>query len=284
MTTEQVLAVTAGETDIVIAPVEDGTKAPETEAQTEEGQTEGQAAEGEAPEEEERKRESAKDRRERDRAYKQRLREERDRALSEAKEAKDRADRILQAVTAKQPPKESDFASYDDFTAAKTAWAVRRELAEDQANEAKAKADEAETRAATISQEEQRLDRDAWSRQVMDAKQRYADFDAVVYAENVPIPGHVAQALVRTPDGADVAYYLGQNPDIASELARLSPLDAAIEIGRITARLSAPPPKSKTSAPPPIKPVSAASGSPTKSVENMSQAEFAAWRANGGTF
>ncbi len=250
-----------------------------------EGQDEGQTAEEGKPTEEEkeaeRKRESAKERREREKAYKARLKEERDEAERAAKAAEARASRILEAGKVIEAPKESDFTDYTEFVAAKAVWDYGRKAAERDAGQITEEAKAAKARADAIRAEEDRVRKMAWAEQVAQAKSRYADFEQVAYT--APIADHIAEIVMQSEDAADVAYYLGQNRELSLSLSRMSPLEAAREIGRIEAKLSLPPPKTKTSAPDPISPVRgpAAAG---KDPSAMNQAEYNAWRKAGGTF
>ena len=114
------------------------------------------------------------------------------------------------------------------------------------------------------------------------AREKYDDFEQVVYNRNLPITDVMAQTIQASEIGPDVAYYLGSNPKEADRIARLSPFLQAKEIGRIEAKLAENPPvKRSTSAPPPIKPVTAkSSGAPVidttdpRSVKNMSTSEW----------
>lgn len=96
------------------------------------------------------------------------------------------------------------------------------------------------------------------------AREKYDDFEQVVYNRNLPITDVMAQTIQASEVGPDVAYYLGSNPKEADRIARLSPFLQAKEIGRIEAKIAENPPvKRSTSAPPPIKPVTAkSSGAP----------------------
>jgi len=94
------------------------------------------------------------------------------------------------------------------------------------------------------------------------AREKYDDFEQVVYNRNLPITDVMAQTIQASDVGPDVAYYLGSNPKEADRIARLSPFLQAKEIGRIEAKIAENPPvKRSTSAPPPIKPVTAKSSS-----------------------
>jgi hypothetical protein len=60
------------------------------------------------------------------------------------------------------------------------------------------------------------------------------------------------------PNGAEVAYFLGQHLDVADEIATANPMMAAMRLGEIRAQLANGKPKPKPSAAPdPIAPISA---------------------------
>jgi|SRR5579864_1130639 len=91
-----------------------------------------------------------------------------------------------------------------------------------------------------------------------------------------PITGEIVDALLGLPNGAEAYVYLLQNP---KEWRRIGSSPAAVaEIGALTARLGAPARRAISNAPEPIRPVG---GSPTrsaKSPDEMSFAEYRAWR------
>lgn len=114
------------------------------------------------------------------------------------------------------------------------------------------------------------------------ARDKYDDFEEVVYNPKLRITNSMAEAIQSSEAGPDLAYWLGSNPKEAERIANLSPLMQAKEIGRIEAKLSDNPPvKKTTSAPTPISPVTArSSGSPShdttdpRSTKTMSTSEW----------
>lgn len=115
----------------------------------------------------------------------------------------------------------------------------------------------------------------------------HPDYDEVAHNPQVPITKAMAEEILETDHAPAIAYYLGQNPQEAAEIAQMSERAMSRAIGRIEARLSAqpasspqpsqPPPKTVTRAP---APVTTLSGAPavTKSYEGMSQREYEAAR------
>lgn len=119
---------------------------------------------------------------------------------------------------------------------------------------------------------------------VFRAKQ--ADYDDIANAPEIArVYGqapHLADIVESSEAGPEIAYYFGNNPDIAANIANMSPYNAAIEIGKLEAKvLVAPKPKNITQAPTPIQPVGGGHDPAEKSVEDMSQEEYEAARGSG---
>ena len=99
-----------------------------------------------------------------------------------------------------------------------------------------------------------------WDQKAQAARTRFTDFDEAL--ETAPAPSRaVAEVLNESPIGGDVAYHLATHPDEYNRINRLGPVAAALELGRIEARLA---PQKKapitpaTKAPRPPSPVTAA--------------------------
>ena len=66
----------------------------------------------------------------------------------------------------------------------------------------------------------------------------------------------MADRIFRTESPAEVAYYLGKNPDVAAKISRLNPEDMTIALVRLEGKAVIPPKEPQVSAAPePIKPV-----------------------------
>lgn len=121
----------------------------------------------------------------------------------------------------------------------------------------------------------------------------HPDYEEVAKAPHVPVTRSMAEAMLGTDNPPAVAYYLGQNLDEAADIAKQSPIQQAISIGRIAERLSAEPPsapspvppKKTTNAPPPPKTVSGAGKpQPTEDDPGISTAQrIALWKQQRGT-
>lgn len=79
------------------------------------------------------------------------------------------------------------------------------------------------------------------------------DYMTVTRNPSVPITQPMVDIAQATDKGPEVLYYLGKNPDVAMQLARMDPLAMAYELGSIQAtKLVKPePPKADTPEPPP---------------------------------
>ena len=83
----------------------------------------------------------------------------------------------------------------------------------------------------------------------------------------------MADAIRESARGAEVAYYLGKNPDEAAQIAALPPLSQATAIARLESRLgSAASPVSK--APQPVGTLSGRGGSGGKRLEDMNFEDY----------
>lgn len=85
------------------------------------------------------------------------------------------------------------------------------------------------------------------------------DFDAVVSNPNLVVSEQLYKVILESDRKAEVAYYIGKNPELAARLSHMPPTQAAREIGRIEATLAMSPTRKQTSAPAPIVPVSSPS-------------------------
>lgn len=103
---------------------------------------------------------------------------------------------------------------------------------------------------------------------VREGRKAFKDFDDAVVnltAEVGPLftqrglPTPICEAILDAENPAKLMHYLGSNPDVAAELADLTPIKAAKRIDRIERDLSAAPKQS--AAPKPLTPVRAAASS-----------------------
>lgn len=247
-------------------------------AKNTEGQEAGQpAVEGNEPEADERT-ESQKRRDRRKEALK-RAREEAEAAEAALKEKQKRAEDIRKrAEQSNTPPKEADYQDYNEYLIAVGAFHASRTLdsrAVEEATEAE-KAEEARVQALRERQKAELAQ--AWGEQVAEARGKYQDFEQVAYT--APISDELATFVMSTDRGADIAYHLGKNREMAMQLSAMPLPEAAREIGRLEAILSLPKPNTQPSAPDPVTPVKSSSTG-QKDPAKMTMAEYAAARKAG---
>lgn len=132
-----------------------------------------------------------------------------------------------------------------------------------------------------ISKQQAEID-NAYADREEEARNKYDDFEQVVYNPKLVITNEMAETIKASEIGPDLAYWLGSNPKEAARISAMSPLQQAREIGKLEAKLgSNPVTKPTSSAPAPIKPVTArTSGSPAydttdpRSTKTMSASEW----------
>ena len=178
-------------------------------------------------------------------------------------------------------PSRDDFPDPDAWEEAllgyadkKAAYTARQEFKTLQAEEAR-KAE------ATAIEESQRVAREAYNGRLTKVQEKYPDFKEVAETPNVQISIPMAHVIINSESGPELQYYLGKNPEEAARIMTLAPPMQIYELGKIEAKLNAPPsaPKPAVSAAPrPIKPISAGTESSNKNPEEMSMEEYASYR------
>ena len=183
-----------------------------------------------------------------------------------------------QPETQRQPQQQAEgaptpdkFSSYEDYLEAKAEWKAEQKVSE----VLNRQREESQKQSANAKNAEMQR---SWEKRVSDAMGTYDDFEEVALSPDVPVTESMMQAILRAEKGADVAYFLGKNPEIASQLSRMDPVSVAIRIGEIAATVVRPAAKKTTSAPPPISPVGSRSGAPQKDPDKMSIDEWTRWR------
>ncbi len=243
MTTEATL--TGGDKPVLPEGVKDLDKTVEATAEPEkakqeaeqasEGTTEQAAPEGDkAKSEDEIRKAKAEKTRERIQDLSRRARDAEERAAA--------LEKRVEELTAARP-KEGDFSDPAEFDRASLRHAVK----EARADELKAEREQAARQAADAKKE-------IWQEQVTEARAVYSDFDAVALNPNLPISQTMGDVIADSQRGADIAYFLGKNPDEAKRIAGMPPIQAARELGRIEAELT-PKPRKISNAPPPVETV-----------------------------
>lgn len=182
-----------------------------------------------------------------------------------------------QAATTKPTP--DKFDDYGSYIEALTEWKadqkINQALTEREAKAAAAR--QAETVAST------------WEQRQAAARATVPDYDAVVGGADAPVAQHVAEALMDSERGPELAYHLAKNPEVLARLNSLPQRQADRELGRIEASLSAPaaapaaPPARTTQAPTPAATTLGQGRATTPNPSDMSMDEYVAFRSKGQT-
>lgn len=132
------------------------------------------------------------------------------------------------------------------------------------------------------------LNAEVWQAKVEAAREKYADYDAVVAKSNSHVEPHVATSVLESDIGPELFHHFATNPDVLEKINGMTPKAAQKEILRLEILLEskdqkAPPVFKKTStAPEPVKPVSSNRAVVQKEPHEMSFAEYESWRKKNG--
>lgn len=150
----------------------------------------------------------------------------------------------------KDRPKEEDFEDYAQYEDALLDYKLdkrdaSRKVESDRQtsiNKAQERAESFESRADVLRESNENFDDIAKSPEML-----------TIY-DNAP---HLADIIEDSKVGPEISLYLGENPDVAVDLAQMDPYSTAREIGKLEAKLSqTPKPKAVSKAPKPITPIS----------------------------
>lgn len=216
---------------------------------------------------------ASKLRREREKAAKQRTADELTATKAALAEAEAKRGRIEAAARQTSEPNEAEWPDPIEYSVARATWKMNQR---GQQQEATAAGQEVEAAKAKQMQAVGQY----WAVQQSEARQRYSDFDAV--ALTAPISNDVAMLLAASEGGADLAYALGQDHALARHVSTMNPVQAAMALGEMKARLYAPQARKATQAPDPVNPVRG-SASATIATEKMDGRDYIARRASGWT-
>jgi len=168
-------------------------------------------------------------------------------------------------------PKQEDFETDLDYLEAVSDWKIEQKFKAESEKVSKEMATVDEK--AVIDEIYRELDKN-----MEKGRKKYPDFIELVLNKDVKISEAMIETLLFSDTAEDVLYYLGKHPDESVDIAELPPLKAAHELGKIVARLNAPPPRKKiTNAPEPITPVKT-TGITEQDPSNMTPREYRAWR------
>lgn len=182
-------------------------------------------------------------------------------------------------------PTRDTFDDPDAYDTALSEWAMREGV---RSAEAKIASDKAAADAAgrTATEATQKAAQEAelaalntrWEASKAKASEKYQDYAAVAEGEHtVSVP--MAHAILILENGTEVAYHLGKNPEESARIAAISnPMMQVLEIGKIAAKLAAPPARAPRSRP--LEPIDGSFAPADTSGREPSMDEVAA-RVNG---
>lgn len=222
----------------------------------------------------------SQERRRKRRAQMDAIRKEADQKAAEARQATEALEKIRKAGEAKKPPQQNEFDNYDDYIAARAVFEAGQAMSgaqQEQITEQVAAAERAMKVARDRAAAEARA---LYADAAIEARAKFADFDAVIAEGGVYVSPEIADMIVASDSPAELAYTVAKDPTLAARLSAMPLIEAARELGRVEARMTAPKPRIETKAPDPISPVKGKAGA-ARDPEKMSFAEYAAARRSG---
>ena len=183
-------------------------------------------------------------------------------AEREARQLRDRIDRIEKRE--RPPVDENDYEAIEQDRLRRAFEATERSRFEEDASD---KAEEAQTARGELF----RAKLDA-------ARDRIPDLeDSIRSFAQLPVTPDSAEIIADSDKAAEIAHYLGKNPQLAYEIADMSPANQGRAIAQIENRVSLPP-KRVSQAPPPAPKLKPSAAPQSKEPSEMSAAEYVAWR------
>lgn len=173
-------------------------------------------------------------------------------------------------------PVESDFGTYDEYLAALDKF----DASASDPEKDETKPEDIQEPGADIDDKLTDAQRTAMAvikEKIAPEIDNYPDFQDVALNPDVPITGDMLEALAECDDPTKVMYHLGQNKDLAAEIADKTPAQQMREIARLdlTAKIIPLKPAKMTKTAEPIAPVSG-SDAQKKDINDMSFSEYEA--------
>ena len=176
-------------------------------------------------------------------------------------------------ATLDSEPQLENFKDWNEYNKAVIQHGVDKALKQRDQDLQKRKDSEERQKAATT-----------WRQKVetlMDSDEKYEDFDDVIgqFKDKYVHPS-INQALGESDLGAQMAYYLGENPEIVDSLNQKTPFAIAKELAKIEASFSKPPARKVSNSSPPITPVKGSAKS-TVNLDKMDTLSYLTHRHPG---
>jgi len=167
-------------------------------------------------------------------------------------------------------PKDDKYGSdYEKFVEDLADWKYRQNV---KAERSKTEQEQQREHAAGVMRE--------YNSQIDAVRQAHADYDEVMTGADVQIPAALQVAILEAPNGAEIAYHLLKNPEVAQKLSEMSLAAGAVEIGRLshmlkpTQQQAAPAKRKPAPLPAPVKPPAAQAATQSKSLAELPYQEF----------
>lgn len=184
----------------------------------------------------------------------------------------------VEVIGKPQAPKANDFETHEEYVKAHDNYV---ETLTDWKLEQKDKQREQAARENAAKTEFQKKG-DAFQSRINEFKKSAEDFDDLMEDVNIDVPLHLQEVFLTSELGPALMYELAKNQKELERISKLPPITAALELGKIEARLAKASelPASKElktpKAPTPIAPIGAKGGSLKKSIDdpNLSQREY----------
>jgi len=208
---------------------------------------------------------------------------ERDWERSRRQEIEEELAKLKSQIPSEDKPKREDFIDDEAYLEALTDWKVDQKL--------KVKTEVIDKK----SEEEQDKEAAQELFELVDGvvekgRDKYPDFDTVAMDKNLSITQDMMEIIIESELSFELMYYLGKNPDVATEISKMSAMKAAKKFVEIEVEIAKPAkkeekqeevkvtPKRKTpEAPDPITPVRS-DGLTERDPSKMSAKEYRAWR------
>ena len=143
-----------------------------------------------------------------------------------------------EAVSASAEPTEGDYPTFSEYQEAHARWRDQG-LLEKVGEVVDSKLHErAEVSRRAQYNRDVQTQETAYQDRLTDARERHADFDAIVGGStDVPVSPPMESVIRNTPGGTEVLYHLCQYPDEASRISTLPPSAAIYEMGILSQQL-----------------------------------------------
>ncbi len=132
-----------------------------------------------------------------------------------------------------EAPKQSDFATVDEYLDAKTDYLVDQKLKKQEVAQQE-----------RIANEKARQTQNEFAKSIEEAVKKYPDFQEVTEAADFQTPDHITQYLLESDTKAELGYHLSlmfrDDPAELNRILKLSPIRAIAELGKMEVRISKP--------------------------------------------